>query len=116
MALLDITLPIGYGSKLVSKAAKKLVMMDDNSFDINSLSSNEVVTGVIQLVFLTEAQKDASMTFYTTNKDISWTFYYPKDGETYTLYFRDPAPSPDIQAEYDPPKYFINFAVVGTKN
>jgi len=115
VALFDQTIPVAYGTELTPRAAKKVILMDDNSYSINSLSSQEVYTGKIILPFLTSAQSSTVMSFYETNKDLTWQFNNPQDEETYDLEYLDPAPTPRILEEYDPPRYEIIFTVIGTK-
>ena len=115
MALFDQTIPVAFETKLIPRAAKKVILMDDNSYDIRNLSTNEIYSGKIVLPFLTAAQVFTVMNFYQTNKDLTWQFNNPQDEETYDLEYLDPAPTPYMLEEYDPPRWEIVFTVIGTK-
>ena len=113
MATVDSTIPNSYSSILIKSGAKNAVVFEDLSYHVESLSDNDIVSGVIVFEPLTEAERDAVMTFYTTNKDLSFDYADPMDGVTYALYFADPPPKPIAISGWKPLAYTVTYTVIG---
>lgn len=114
MATVDSTINNSFKSNLPKTGAKNVILMEDNSFHVESLSSNELVSGQIVFEPLTEAIRDTVMSFYTTNKDLAFDYVDPHDGETYSLYFADPPPKPIAIDGWKPLMYSVTYSVVGS--
>ena len=113
MATVDSTIPNSYGSILDKTGAKNAIVFEDLSYHVESLSDNDIVSGVIVFEPLTEAERDTVLTFYTTNKDLAFDYVDPMDGVTYTLYFVDPPPKPVAIANWKPLAYTLTYTVIG---
>lgn len=116
MATFPTTTNLSYETRLPLSAGKRVVMFEDNSSMVQSLSdADTVIAGLIICPWLTVAERDTIMGFYTTNKDLLFDFTNPHDDDVYDLRFIDPAPSPVIDKRYIPNRYTITFTVTGER-
>jgi len=107
---------LAFETSLPTSASKDVVVFDDGSMTIQTLSTKSIVlNGKIACPWLSVADRDLVMTFYAGNRDSDFTFTNPHDGATYLLRFIDPEPEPRLEPGYVPPKYRIVFNVVGEK-
>ena len=113
MATVDTTLPLSFATELTKSSGKNPITFDDLSFHVESLSDNELLSGVIVFEPLTTAQRDTVMTFYTTNKNLPFDYVHPVNGVTYTLHFTGDAPFPQLFGRFQNPFYSITYSVVG---
>ncbi len=113
MATIDTTLPLSFSTDLRKSSGRTSVTFDDLSHHVESLSDNEIISGVIVFEPLTEAQRDTVMTFYTTNINLPFDYVHPIDGQTYTLKFVGDAPFPQLFGNFQNPFYNIAYQVIG---
>lgn len=110
------TTNLAFETSLPLNSAKRAVVFEDNSSIVQGLASNDIVlTGRIVCPFLTEQERDDTMSFYQTNKDLLFEFLNPHDDIVYNLKFIDPTPTPNMDSNYSPPRYIITFTVIGEK-
>lgn len=117
MAAFPSDIPLGFGTRLQPVNQKRAVFYQDNTFHLEELSVSKVVKdGIIEAVFMTEAQRDSLMSFYNTNRDLAFTFDDPNDDKTYSLQFVD-EPKPYVMGGgWAPPFYACSFVVVGVES
>ena len=113
MPAIDSTWKLSYETALTAVSARSQKINEDLTFNIESLSDNELTNGVIVFDKLSSTQRDAIMQFYTDNKDSVFDFTNPNDGITYQLYFIDPVPKSQAIAGYQPLKYTVTYTVAG---
>ena len=114
MATVDSTLPLSFATDLIKSSGKTAIIFDDLSNHVESLSDNEIISGVIVFKPLTSAQRDTVMTFHTTNRNLPFDYVHPVDGVTYTLHFTGDAPFPQLFGSFQNPFYSITYQVIGT--
>jgi hypothetical protein len=111
----DVTIPIGYDTDLAPNAGKQQILAEDGTVVVLDYFANPVYSGQIICPFLTDTQRLAIETFYTTNRILVWQFQHPGDGYSYSLYFANAPHTKRFLADGN--KIFtVELSVIGYRN